>query len=656
MYAKNTTGTWNIETVDLSICWWYGHASLALDSNDKPHIAYYSTSYHLMYAKNTTGTWEIEAPDPYGDKGPWTSISIDSNDKPHIAYFNWDDNDVMYAKNITGAWEIETAATNFGMYLSMALDSNDKPHISYLGDDPRGYWYAKNTTGTWETELIETSGDENIGLGAHAKALALNSNDKPHVVYPDYANQDFHYAEKTTGIWKIETVASAGDVGHHPTLDLDSDDKPHIAFCDYTNAVLKYAENTTGAWNIETVVDVGSSAYGYWPTICFGSVHITYMDNDNGYLKHASEAVTPTIVSISPSAQTVEKGETFTISVYVEPAEDIMGVSFDYLYFDPTLIHANSVTEGNLFDPHPTLFNAGIIDNVNGKITDVYGSTALVQTVNETGYFCNISFTAQQQLGTSDLDLDGVAVSDAAGNPVPIAVNDGEVTVWEYFEYFDLTMSVVGSGTTTPAAGVHSYLCGTVVDLEAFADTCWSFAGWSGSITTTDNPTTITMDSNKAVTATCTEIYYDLTINIVGSGTTTPAAGVHSYLCGTDVPLEAFPDFGWSFSGWSGDIDTTDNPTTITMDSDKIVTATFKEEWLSEITIEGTLTPPLRIDMIDYVIFGEKATASDGVDGYDLPYPGSPPAPYVAGWFMTCLLYTSPSPRDRTRSRMPSSA
>ena len=25
-------------------------------------------------------------------------------------------------------------------------------------------------------------------------------------------------------------------------------------------------------------------------------------------------------------------------------------------------------------------------------------------------------------------------------------------------------------------------------------------------------------------------------------------------------------------------------------------------------------------------------------------------------WFFSCLLYTSPSPRDRTRSRMPSSA
>ena len=29
---------------------------------------------------------------------------------------------------------------------------------------------------------------------------------------------------------------------------------------------------------------------------------------------------------------------------------------------------------------------------------------------------------------------------------------------------------------------------------------------------------------------------------------------------------------------------------------------------------------------------------------------------HAKAWAITCLLYTSPSPRDRTRSRMPSSA
>ena len=40
--------------------------------------------------------------------------------------------------------------------------------------------------------------------------------------------------------------------------------------------------------------------------------------------------------------------------------------------------------------------------------------------------------------------------------------------------------------------------------------------------------------------------------------------------------------------------------------------------------------------------------ADDTIPGVDLIYPDP--------GFIVCLLYTSPSPRDRTRSRMPSSA
>jgi len=52
-----------------------------------------------------------------------------------------------------------------------------------------------------------------------------------------------------------------------------------------------------------------------------------------------------TMVSIDPSAQMVEKGETFTVSVYIMPSEPITGVTLNYLYYDANLIHANSVAE-----------------------------------------------------------------------------------------------------------------------------------------------------------------------------------------------------------------------------------------------------------------------------------------------------------------------
>ena len=46
-----------------------------------------------------------------------------------------------------------------------------------------------------------------------------------------------------------------------------------------------------------------------------------------------------------------------------------------------------------------------------------------------------------------------------------------------------------------------------------------------------------------------------------------------------------------------------------------------------------------------------------GLDKLDLPpVPDSPDAPPSQEQTKPCLLYTSPSPRDRTRSRMPSSA
>ena len=54
-------------------------------------------------------------------------------------------------------------------------------------------------------------------------------------------------------------------------------------------------------------------------------------------------------------------------------------------------------------------------------------------------------------------------------------------------------------------------------------------------------------------------------------------------------------------------------------------------------------------------IVSGSTTFDEGTDGFNIPGNNWPPgeAPELA---IDCLLYTSPSPRDRTRSRMPSSA
>jgi hypothetical protein len=68
---------------------------------------------------------------------------------------------------------------------------------------------------------------------------------------------------------------------------------------------------------------------------------------------------------------------------------------------------------------------------------------------------------------------------------------------------FGLTMSASGNGSTTPAASAiaYDYFDGTVVPVSATAQAGNLFTAWSGSITGTTNPSTVTMDGNKSVTA-----------------------------------------------------------------------------------------------------------------------------------------------------------
>ena len=73
------------------------------------------------------------------------------------------------------------------------------------------------------------------------------------------------------------------------------------------------------------------------------------------------------------------------------------------------------------------------------------------------------------------------------------------------------------------------------------------------------------------------ECIYTLTVGIAnGSGTVNPA-GTNDYQYKSQVQVIAIPDNGYAFSGWSGDIVSTDNPLIVTMDTDYSINASFTE-------------------------------------------------------------------------------
>ncbi|MEM7028222.1 MAG: right-handed parallel beta-helix repeat-containing protein [Chloroflexota bacterium] len=150
-----------------------------------------------------------------------------------------------------------------------------------------------------------------------------------------------------------------------------------------------------------------------------------------------------------------------------------------------------------------------------------------------------------------------------------------EVTNAMVVTTYTLSLATVGNGSVNPVSGV--YTAGTEINLTATPDSGWLFQSWSGDLTSSTNPEIVTMDSNKTITATFVEAStvtsYTLDVSIVGNGLVSPMNG--TYISGTIALLTATPDNGWLFEAWSGDLLGSLTATTVTMDSNKMITATF---------------------------------------------------------------------------------
>jgi uncharacterized repeat protein (TIGR02543 family) len=163
------------------------------------------------------------------------------------------------------------------------------------------------------------------------------------------------------------------------------------------------------------------------------------------------------------------------------------------------------------------------------------------------------TWTEQQPAGDKDVRWTCCSNSDgsylvvgnyASGRLYALAVNPLTCT---------LTVAKVGNGTVTldPAGGTYDY--GTVVTLTATPATGYTFTGWSGDLSGTTNPTTITMDANKTVTATFAALpTFTLTPSAGAGGTITPNT-VQTVLQGGSTTFAIVPTAGYHIADVSVD-------------------------------------------------------------------------------------------------------
>lgn len=200
---------------------------------------------------------------------------------------------------------------------------------------------------------------------------------------------------------------------------------------------------------------------------------------------------------------------------------------------------------------------------------------------------------------------------------------------------YTLTVAHAGSGSgtvTSSPAGINcgadcseDYLQNTVVSLTPTAAAGSVFVGWSGACVGS-GACNVTMDANKGVTATFS-LVYTLTMTKNGSGTVTSAPpGINcgadcteNYAEGTVVALTATPAAGWSFVSWSGGCSGKVNPCNLTMDTSKLVRATFKPTADLQLTKSDSPDPVAVGSILSYQIgvFNAGPNPSSGIKVID---------------------------------------
>ena len=181
-------------------------------------------------------------------------------------------------------------------------------------------------------------------------------------------------------------------------------------------------------------------------------------------------------------------------------------------------------------------------------------------------------------------------------NPDTIIINsDKEISALFEKREYPLTIHREGEGSVSEKvlqAKTTDYPHGTVVELTAEPDDGWELIGWSGDIESTDDVIEITIESETNITVTFERLDYPLTITIEGEGDVeqkiVSSPKTTEYPFETIVELTAKPEEGWSFYGWSGDVESTEEVIEVTIESETNITATFeRKDYPLNITIEG---------------------------------------------------------------------
>jgi hypothetical protein len=273
-----------------------GFISMALDSQQRPHIAYLNYGPpRIKYAHWDDGAWKVEELATGASLMEYyTSIAIDAHDQPIISYYEILRpgilDYVLHLRTIKregNVWEVRRVdgTSGSGKFNSIASNKNGQIGIGYANvkEENASLRYAQWTGSGWAREILQGSeGRRHV----FSVATVLGEDGAPHISYTDLDERTIRYATKRDGRWQFEVVSGFVHEAFPDRngITLDEQNNPYVTFVDAGLGVLKVAYRVAGKWVVQ-VVETSASGFTSSIQVRNGQIMITSYDATSNSLK-----------------------------------------------------------------------------------------------------------------------------------------------------------------------------------------------------------------------------------------------------------------------------------------------------------------------------------------------------------------------------------
>jgi hypothetical protein len=450
--------------------------SITVPSSATTYTANFTTQYSLTTAVNPSGSGTI-TPNP---SGTWynsgASVQLTATAATGYSFSSW-----------TGGVTGSSNPTSITMNSAKSVTANFTAIPGSLSVTPSGG--------------LSASGSQGGPFSPSSQSYALQNTGGSTINWNAAKTQNWVTLSSTSG-------SLAGGATATVTTSINSTANS-LGAGTYSDTVT-FTNTTNGSGNTTRSVNLTVSAV---------STAVTVTTNPAG-LQISADGTSYT----APRTFNWVAGSSHTLSLS-SPQSGTTGIQYAYSSWSNSGAQSHSITVPSSATTYTANFTTQY--SLTASATPVAGGTVSPSGTNWYNNGQSINLSATPNSGYNFGSWSGVISGTA--NPVPITMDGPKNATANFTTQTQYTLTVnaspSGSGSVSLNPNKATYSSGEQVTLTANANSGYGFSSWSGNLTGTTNPVSITVDGNKTVTANFAATPGTLVVTPLNGLTTSGSAG-----------------------------------------------------------------------------------------------------------------------------------